>query len=175
MHYRLAAELFSLHTTCFAVSLLLMRTHEHTHTHKIPHFQTQTRRHSASSPHLIACWGQQFFASSLPRRILISAFPNRMWLLVFARDSLLFTRDEGILWMFQRYRLNEEHLSSLSQEDASQLFQLYEEYPGYLILCGLKSWSAYLLKLTVFCKTTFIFLFLLSSISLSGNNFISLS
>lgn len=66
-----------------------------THTHNIPKLP-QTRCHLASSRHLIACWGQQFSAPSLPCGVLISAFPNRMWLLVFVRDTLLFAQKRAV-------------------------------------------------------------------------------
>lgn len=60
------------------------------YTHKTPHF------HPTDSQHLIACWGQQFFTPSLPCGVLISASTNRMWLLVFVGDSLLFAQEAAV-------------------------------------------------------------------------------
>lgn len=88
MHYGWGA-IFPEHNLFCCLYLFL--TSCRTPTHKTTHFP-QTRCQSASSLHLIACWGQQLPAPLLLCGGMISAFPNRIWLLVFVRLGLLFTQ-----------------------------------------------------------------------------------
>lgn len=69
---------------------ICLPSRELSRTHKTPHF------HPTDSQHLIACWGQQFFTSSLLCGVLISASTNRMWLLVFVGDSLLCAQEAAV-------------------------------------------------------------------------------